>query len=112
MANALARRVRKLHPTGTVDATAAEFRLTNGEARGVVYGSASRATIDKVLKRGGWGLAVELLADVLGEPLEQFIEHQARKARDERQKWEAEERSAQARLVALSDFRSDGRGNT
>jgi hypothetical protein len=109
MANAIARKVRRDWPAGTIDATAAEYRLTNGEARGVVYGTASRATIDKVLKRGGWALAVELVADVLGQPLEHFIEEQAKRARHERTKWEAEERAAKARLARLAEYRERDR---
>lgn len=104
MANALARKVRREKPVATVDWVAAEYRLTNGEARGVVYGTASRATIDKVLKHGGWALAVELFADLLGQPLEHFIQEQAERARHERKHWEAVERAAEARLAHLSEL--------
>jgi hypothetical protein len=106
MANSVARKLRREHPSGTIDAAAALFGLTNGEARGAVYGTASRATLDKILKRGGWALAVELLADLLGQPLEHFIADQAERARHERKRWEEEERAAQVRLADLSDLDS------
>lgn len=103
--NALARRQRRLYPTNTIDQTAAEFRLTPGEAKGTVYGSASRSTLNKVLKRGGWALTVELMADVLGQPLERFIEQQAREAANERKRWEEEERRHEAALAAVIERR-------
>lgn len=92
MANAAARKVRREHPTNTVDAVAGLYGLTQGEAKGVVYGTASRSTLDKMLKRGGWSLVVELAADLLGQPLEQFIEQQAREARREQAVREADAR--------------------
>jgi hypothetical protein len=97
MENALAGKVRRQYPTGTIEAVAADYGLTHGEAKGCVYGSASRATMNKVLKRGGWPLVVELMADLLGEPLENYIEKQAERAADERRTWEAEE----ARLARM-----------
>lgn len=103
--NALARRQRRLYPTNTIDLTAAEFRITTGQAKGAVYGTASRTTINAILKRGGWALTVELMADVLGQPLEDFIQRQAERARHERERWEEEERAHAARLSDLADLR-------
>jgi hypothetical protein len=111
MANALAKKVRRESPSDTIDYVAAEYGLTYGEAKGAVYGTASRATIDKALKRGGWALAVELITDLLGEPLEHFIERQAMEARRERIEWEARERAAKARAAALAELGFGGRRN-
>lgn len=97
MANAAARKVRRDDPTNTIDATAHRYGLTTGEAKGVVYGTASRTTLDKMLKRGGWALVVELAADLLGQPLEAYIAQQAQEAANERARWEAKERA----LVSL-----------
>lgn len=114
MANAAARKVRRDWPSNTIEATAGAFGLTYGEAKGVVYGTASRTTLDKMLKQGGWGLVVELAADLLGQPLEQFIEQQAREAAHERARWEAKERSlvsleAKLRARGPEPCRLDGR---
>lgn len=93
MANAAARKVRRDHPSKPVEAVMSLYGLTEGEARGVVYETASRTTLDKFMKAGGWALVVELAADLLGQPLESYIEQQAREAADEKAKWEARERA-------------------
>lgn len=102
--NAFARKVRREHPSSTIDATAAEYGLTYHEAKGAVYGEASRGTIDKAIKAGGWALALELFAEVIGHPLETYIKEQADRARRERIDWEQREADHQTRLVALADL--------
>ena len=53
-----------------------EWNLTDGEARGVMYAQASRATVRKILKakNGGWELGLMLLSGVIGHDLETHIE--------------------------------------
>ncbi|MCU9611742.1 hypothetical protein OEK97_27940, partial [Escherichia coli] len=48
-----------------------EWGLTDGEARGVMYAQASRATLRKIIKskRGGWSLGLVLLTGVIGHDL-------------------------------------------
>lgn len=102
--NALARKIRREYPSKPVEAFASDYGLTLGEAKGALYGTASRATINKIIKSGGWALTIELIADVIGQPLEHFIEEQAAKARHERIEWEARERAHQTRLQTLADL--------
>lgn len=53
-----------------------EWSLTDGEARGVMYAQASRATVRKILKakNGGWELGLMLLSGVIGHDLQTHIE--------------------------------------
>ncbi len=92
LANSAARKVRRDFPTHTIDQVAAKYRLTVGEARGVVNATASRTTLDKMLKRGGWSLAVELMTDLLGVSLDEFLEEERGRLDRERQSFEARHR--------------------
>ena len=94
---ALASYVRRRWPSNTLENVSAEWDLTPGEARGVVYEQASRTTLNKVLRhrRGRFRLGIELLEAITGEQLESFIETQAAQAARERAEWEARERRLQ-----------------
>lgn len=94
MENALAKILRRRWPMNTVENTQAEYDLTEGEARGAVYATASRTTLNKILKsrRGGLGLWLEIIAEVTGETLDGFLTHQAKEAADERRRAEERER--------------------
>lgn len=111
MEQGLAAIVRRRWPLNPVDQIAREWGLSDGQARGVLYATASRSTLNKILKhkRGGLSLWLEIIAEVTGERLETFIEDQAKRARHERERWEAEERAAEARLARLSECREFGR---
>jgi len=85
---ALAAKARRDHPANTVDLVSAEYDLTNGEARGLVAGIASRGTINKSLRRGGYRLALELWADLLGMSLDQWVEVEAGRLNREREELE------------------------
>lgn len=78
--NALARIVRRRWPVATIDNVAAEWGLTEGRARGVVYAQGSLKTINSILrhKRGGWSIALEMLASVTGEGIDQFLQSEIR----------------------------------
>ena len=99
-ANGLARLVRRRWPVNTVGFIQSEWDLTEGEAKGVLYAQASRATIDKIKKhsRGGWRVFLEVDAAVIGESLEQFLTREQRRLADERARQEADER----RLVEMA----------
>jgi hypothetical protein len=94
MENALAGIVRRRWPSATTDNVAAEWGLTEGEAKGVTYATVSRTTLNKILKhhRGGLGLWLEIIAEVTGERLDSYLTREAERARHERATWEAEER--------------------
>jgi hypothetical protein len=96
---ALAAKARRDHPANTVDLVSAEYDLTNGEARGLVAGIASRGTINKAIRSGGYRLCLALIADVLGMTLDQFVEIEAGRLSHEREKLE-EQRQHMLRLGA------------
>jgi hypothetical protein len=96
--NALARKVRNEYPVKPVERVMAEYGLTRGEAAGVVYGTASKTTMKKVIKASGLGLAIELWCDVLADTLEAHLEREAKEARDAENRSQAIRRAAEARL--------------
>jgi hypothetical protein len=107
-ANALARIVRRRWQTKTVLEVMAEWDLTEGEAKGVVYAQASRTTIDKIKHhpRGGWSVMLEVDAMVIGVTLEEHLQRQQERLDRERQT--IEEQGRRNRVVAdrISLFRS------
>lgn len=106
--SALAKHVKDRWPDKTVGYVSKEYNLTESEAIKVVYGEASKNTLNKLLhhKRGGFPLFLRLLEDVTSTKLETYIEQQAERAEHERRSWEEEER----RLARLQARLSGGRG--
>jgi hypothetical protein len=106
--NALAGYVRRRWPDKPIVHAQKEWGLSESEAAKVVYASASKNTLKRLLHhpRGGFALFVELLADACNTTLEQYIETQAERAARERSIWEAEER----RLATLAARVSGDRG--
>ncbi len=81
------------------------FRLTPDEARGVIQGTASTSTLDKVWKAGGWAVVLPILGAVIGHGVGDFFAAEAdrarREAEDARQQAEA---LASAERVALRSW--------
>lgn len=90
--NGYARLVRNRWPTNTVCQVMAEWSLTDGEARGVVYAQASQRTIDKIEQhpRGGWPIILEVKALVLGATVFDFIEKEQVRLAEQQRRAEAE----------------------
>lgn len=61
--NAWAQYVRRRWPANCIKHVMAEWGLTDGEARGVVFAQASQASIDKILDhpKGGFALGLTIL---------------------------------------------------
>jgi len=101
---AWARYVRNRWPGNAVCHAQAEWQLTDGQARGLVYGHASQRTIDDILAhpRGGPVLELQIAAIAWGLELETFVratlEMERRRLADVRSRAESQER----RLVALA----------
>ena len=114
--NALARIVRNRWRTKTIEAVMAEWGLTDGEARGVVYAQASQRTLDKIIKhkRGGWSLYLDMGAEVIGHALEQHITQEQGRLAHERAAFEQRERQLirmagdLLSLRGVGDHRRDG----
>jgi hypothetical protein len=112
--NALAKWVRTRWPDKCIQNTAHYFGLSESEAAKVVYATASKNTLRRILhhKRGGASLFIWLVFDVTGGSLESYIQQQARAAENEQIRWAAEERRLallQARLSGCDSLdRTDG----
>ena len=106
-AEALARYATRRWPEKSVQNVMAEWGLTEGEAKGVVYGSASRSTIDKIKRhpRGGWSVMVDVDAMVIGESIQQHMEKRLAEIRRARAAAEAEERRSLEILRSISAAR-------
>lgn len=99
--NALAKWARNRWPDKTIPHVQHYFGLSEDVASKVVYANASKNTLRELLHhpKGGFPLFIELLCEATGTRLEDYIEKQAERARNERAQWEAEER----RLAVLQD---------
>ena len=89
-----------------------EWGLTDGEARGVMYASASRSTIRKIIKskNGGWSLGLMLLHGVIGHDLATHIERTRAHERSQYERMDAGLRKMAADLpavVGVVDTRDD-----
>lgn len=84
-------------PHATAKWAAHEWDLSLDEARGIVAARASQATIDKILEhgRGGWPVALSVLAGVIGHGVGSYFAAEAERARDE-----AEQRKREADALA------------
>lgn len=102
--NALAEYVRRRWPDKAVVHVQHEWGLSESEATKAVYGQASKNTLNKLLhhKRGGFSLFIELLAEATSTTIEQYVHRMAEEARNERTRWEAEERRQAALAARLS----------
>ena len=90
--HALARLVRRRWEHKPIDACMAEWGLTEGEARGLVYGLASQRTIDKIKQhpRGGWRIILEADALVTGCSVLDFIQSETARIENDRRRADAE----------------------
>ena len=81
---------RRRWPKNAVNLAQCEWDLTEGEAKGLVYGHASQATIDKIIdhRRGGMGLALHILEIRCRTKLAQLISDERERLADERRRQE------------------------
>jgi hypothetical protein len=109
--NALAKYVRNRWPDKTPVHVQSHFGLSESEALKVVYASASKNTLKKLLhhKRGGFALFLELLCEATGTSLDAYIEKQAEEARREAAQWNAEERRLSTLAQTLGERRPPAR---
>lgn len=104
--------VRRCWPENAISHVQREWDLTDGQARGLVYGHASQPTIDAILrhKRGGAILAIRIEAIAWGVTWEDFIHAAIEQELEDiaygtRELERAAQRAERARK-ALSDRRS------
>lgn len=80
--DALAELARRLWPHHTAKLAAREWDLTVDEARGVVAGRSSLTTYDKIIKKGGLGVALPVAEIVTGQSIASYFA-KMREANDE-----------------------------
>lgn len=96
---------RRFYGRNLVKAAQAEWGLTEGQARGLVYASVTQPTIDHILKRNpveGFALSLEVAAIVTGIKLEEYLDHRAREAARAQSEWQAAERRLEALRARVS----------
>lgn len=71
--DAVADHLRHRWPAGTAKFAARAYDLTLDRAREAVAGRASLTTLEAIIKRGGWPVALSILADVIGLSVAQHI---------------------------------------
>jgi hypothetical protein len=113
--DALAGYCRAEWPSNTAKHVAREWSLSLDEARGIVAGRASQATIDKVFKHpnGGWRVVLPVLGSVIGHGVDAFFKEQMRQAAREAARAQEHEQLAKAayrRLEARSVDPREDRG--
>lgn len=70
---AVADYLRDLYPSGTAKHAAKRFNLSLAQARHAVAGEASIATLERIIKTGGWSVALAILADVIGSSIAHYF---------------------------------------
>lgn len=106
MADALAVYVQQsFPPLGRRKAVAAEWGLGSEEARTVIEGRPSKATLDRIFKHpnGGWRVILPVMGAVVGQTADAFIIREKERLANERREHESRE----ARLGEMArDLRS------
>lgn len=94
--DALAIYCRECWPSNTAKHVAREWSLSLDEARGVVAGRSSQATLDKVYKhsRGGWRVVLPVLGSVIGHGVDAYFREQMRLAAREAERAQQHEQLA------------------
>lgn len=96
---------RRWH-AGRRKAVEREWGLSPDEARGIIEGTASWTTVDKVWKKGGWAVVLPILGAVIGHGVGEYFAEEARRAREDAE--EATGYAAAADSAARVAFRGLG----
>lgn len=80
-------------PQGRRKAVARHWDLRDDEARSVIEGTASKATLDRIWKHknGGWRVLLPVMGAVIGQTADAFIIEEQKRLAHERRKYEEEE---------------------
>ena len=78
---------------GRRKAVAREWGLRDDEARSVIEGNASKATLDRIWKHpnGGWRVILPVMGAVVGQTADAFIIAERKRLANEREQYEARE---------------------
>jgi hypothetical protein len=103
---ALAIYARRTWPLNTSVHAAKAWGIPKSTAANLLKGHASDATVTKIIRAGGWALALPVIGAVIGEPVHAFFREQMRQAAKDAERAQLHEhlaRAAYGRLVAGPD---------
>ncbi len=98
---ALAIYARRTWPVNTSGHAAKAWGLPKTTAANLLKGHASDATVTKIIRAGGWALALPVIGAVIGEPVHVFFREQTIKAAKAAEHAQHHERLAQAAWTRL-----------
>lgn len=93
---------RRKWPLNTSVHAAKAWGIPKTTAANVLKGHASDATVTKIIRAGGWELALPVIGAVIGEPVHTFFREQMREAARAAEDAERHERLAQAAYRRLA----------
>lgn len=93
---ALAIYARRTWPLNTSVHAAKAWGVPKSTAANVLKGHASDATVTKIIRAGGWALALPVIGAVIGEPVHAFFREQMRQAAKDAERAQRHEHLAKA----------------
>jgi hypothetical protein len=99
---ALAIYARRTWPLNTSVHAAKAWEIPKSTAANLLKGHASDATVTRIIRAGGWGLALPVIGAVIGEPVHAFFREQMRQAAKDAERAEHHELLAQAAYRRLA----------
>lgn len=106
---ALAIYARRTWPLNTSVHAAKAWGVPKSTAANVLKGHASDATVTKIIRAGGWALALPVIGAVIGEPVHVFFRDQMRQAAKDAERAQEHERIAEAAYRRLADDAASAR---
>jgi hypothetical protein len=100
---ALAIYARRTWPTNTSGHASRAWEIPKSTAANLLKGHASDATVTKIIRAGGWGLALPVIGAVIGEPVHAFFREQMRQAAKDAERAQEHEYLAAAAYRRLAD---------
>jgi hypothetical protein len=100
---ALAIYARRTWPLNTSVHASKAWGIPKTTAANLLKGHASDATVTKIIRAGGWALALPVIGAVIGEPVHAFFRDQMRQAAKDARRAEEHERLAEAAYRRLAD---------
>lgn len=104
---ALSNYARRTWPVNTTIHAAKAWGVSKDTAKNVLKGHASDATVTKILRAGGWELALPVIGAVIGEPVHAFFREQMKQAAKEAERAKQHEELAQAAYRRLAGGPAD-----
>lgn len=99
---ALAIYARRTWPVNTSGHAAKAWGLPKSTAANLLKGHASDATVTKIIRAGGWELALPVIGAVIGEPVHAFFREQMKQAAREAARAQHHEELAEAAYRRLA----------